>query len=190
MTLELLDEMKERRVERTTVTYSLLINACKKSGYWEEALKFLSLMEQDFNEVVVKVADNISDNEKVGDTELESRDHEGYESERRNRKEKEVERDNMSGYSGTSGFNSLKIDINTNKGDSREKYMKDIEKNEKPKGSLILSGLQPDTIVYSSVISVFVLISIFNELKPLVSPYPDTLSLSTSFSFLFLLSLS
>ena len=41
-------------------------------------------MEQDFNEGVVKVADTISDNEKVGDTELEIRDHEGYESERRN----------------------------------------------------------------------------------------------------------
>ena len=161
MTLELLDEMKERRVERTTVTYSLLINACKKSGYWEEALKFLSLMEQDFNEGVVKVADNISDNEKVRDIELESRDHKGYESERRNRKQREVESDNVSGYSDTIGFNPLKTDINTNKGDSREKYMKDNEKNEKPKGSLILSGLQP-----------------------------DTLSLSTSFSFLFLLSLS
>ena len=149
MTLELLEEMKERRVERTTVTYSLLINACKKSGLWEEAIKFLGLMEKDLNEGVVKSVNITLDNENVSN-------NESYESERKKRKDKEVEMDVMRENGSMGVFTSLKNNIDTEKGDSREKYMKGSERKEGMKDSLILSGLQPDTIVYSSVISVFV----------------------------------
>ena len=142
MTLELLEEMKERKVERTTVTYSLLINAFKRSGMWDDALSFLTIMQADRNEGVIKTESDNAENVLTDKSGLTSKnDEKSNNNESKNNNEHSATITPAVIYQSTAGASVGVCPMGS---------------GSRGRGGSENAGLKPDTIVYSSAISVCV----------------------------------